>query len=167
MFWAASVLAEPGGNILRIVGLVVGAGAVLVALRRLSTSGHGAGQLTTKPRHASFNGAVFLAIVAAEVAAIRGGELLLNSALDIHVLDAAWVAFVVGLHFLAMGRLLHMSFAYPVGSIIAMASLGATVGYAAGWPAAALTLIAALPSAATLLASSWYGVVSGPRIALA
>lgn len=120
-----------------------------------------------RERSASFNGAVFLVIVVAEVAAIRGGVLLLNSVLDIHVLDAAWVALVVGLHFLAMGRFLHWSFAYVVGSVTAAASLGATVGYAAGWSAAALTLIAALPSAATLLTSSWYGVISGPRIALA
>jgi hypothetical protein len=166
-FWAASVVAGPGGMILRTAGLVVGVGAVLMAVKRALSGGRDQGKPTrTTGRNAPPNGLVFLVIVLGEVAAIRGGELVLTRGLDIQVLDAAWVACVVGLHFLAMGRFLHLSFAYVLGSVITAASLGATFGYAVGGSGEAVTLIAALPTGAVLLASSWYGLISGARTSL-
>ncbi len=106
----------------------------------------------------------FWVVVAVEVVAIAVGiPALTLSGHGKYV--APWVAAVVGLHFLAFGRLIGR-FWYPVGAVLlAGAAAGAAVG-ATGAGVGAVEAISGLIASATLLTASGYRAIAPPVAAL-
>ncbi|MDQ6777636.1 MAG: hypothetical protein M3071_15810 [Actinomycetota bacterium] len=96
--WAASGLSGAASTAVRVAGIVVGALIIIgcAGLGRTAPAG-GSGPM------AMFSSAAYRRIVALEVVALIGGNVLLG-VIGHREYIIAWVATVVGIHFLAFGR---------------------------------------------------------------
>ena len=109
-----------------------------------------------------FSSQRYLLVVALEILAIGGGNALLG-ATGLSAYVAAWVATVVGLHFVAFGRLFWTGF-YVIGAaLIAAGAAGATVGLTGRGPDA-ISATSGLIAAASLFVAGGWTVVSAASV---
>jgi hypothetical protein len=97
----------------------------------------------------------------AEVVAIAAGGILLNATGNPQYV-CPWVALVVGVHFVAFGRIFWTGFALLGGVLIGAAVLGAVLGLVTG-DRGIVIATTALVSAAALFASGGRSLVSTPE----
>jgi hypothetical protein len=105
-----------------------------------------------------FSSPRYLLVVALEILAIGGGNALLGST-GLSEYVAAWVATVIGLHFVAFGRLFWLGFYVLGAALIAAGAAGATVGLADGGPDA-ISATSGLIAAASLFVAGGWTVIS-------
>ncbi len=101
----------------------------------------------------------FRLVVAAEVVAIVGGAVVLGR-LGLALAVLPWVVFVVGAHFVALGRVWRRASLAVVGVVVAVCG---AVGFAlavAGAPDAAIAAVAGIAPGAALLAGCWWAAVA-------
>jgi len=95
-----------------------------------------------------------LVVVVLEVVAISGGGKLL-SATGHRDYIIVWVATVVGVHFLAFGRLFWAGFYWLGTVLIAAGAAGAMVGFAGGGPDAIKATCGLIAAASMFVATGW------------
>jgi hypothetical protein len=142
--WAATGLPATAAAVARIAGVAIAVAIVAggVVLHRFST-----------PRPAPDEGSMFSSTpyrvtVALEVAALVGGNLLLNGT-GHQKYVIAWVAAVVGIHFLAFGRLFWTGFYWLGAALVTSGAIAAIVGLSGGG-ADAVTALCGLLTAGSL-----------------
>ena len=147
--WAlfgASGLPTAARGPVRMLGIVAGVVIIgrSVRLRR-----------TAPPAPTStFRSPAYRTVVALEVAAIAGGLAAL-SATGHGEYVAAWVATVVGMHFLAFGRLIARLY-YSLGTVVTVGGLaGALVGISGGGTASVQATSGLIAATALFTASGW------------
>jgi hypothetical protein len=154
--WGAGGLDGPARVALIVAGVVLGLGvavAALVLAARARPDVAGSGSMFARRS--------YRLIVAAEVVAIVVGNVLLGRAgLGAYVI--AWTAFVVGVHFLAFGRMFDRVFTVIGALMVAAAVIGAVVGATGGGDDAVL-LITGLASAVVLLGAGARSVTGALR----
>ncbi len=122
--WGASGISGAVSTAVRIVGIVVSLVIVFwSAHMRRSAREHGSGNMFSSPSYRR--------VVVPEVVALFGGAALLG-ATGHHEYVIAWFATVVGVHFLAFGRLFFAGFYWLGTALIAAGIAGAVVGLAGG-----------------------------------
>ncbi len=151
--WGASGLPAVAQGAVRGTGIVVGVLIIIRSVRLRRAAPLARESLVRSP---SYRG-----VVAAEAIAIVGGDAALAASGHLEYV-AAWVAGVVGIHFLAFGRLIS-TFYYPVGIAVTIAGIaGAAVG-ASGGGRGGIEATSGLIAAITLLAGSGYRAFSTAR----
>jgi hypothetical protein len=136
-------------TVLRVAGIAVFL-LVLVAIRRPSrpAAADGAGGMGFGPG--------YWLVVGAEVIAIVVGVRLLSGPLDVPDAGVAWVALVVGLHFVALAVVWGQpSFHWLGGSIALCGAVGLALGFAGSPTAAVHTVGGVLPGALLLGFALW------------
>lgn len=153
--WAASALPGAASATISVVGLSIGLGLFFCTARlwRLAPRDTGAGSM--------FSSRAYRVIVGVEATALVGGNALLGSVGGRDYI-IAWVASVVGAHFLAFGRLFWHGFYWLGTAMIAAAVAGAAVGLAGGGPGG-IKATAGLLAAASLLVAGGRTLVRGGR----
>lgn len=141
--WGSSGLGQPGRAILAVVGVVLGLAVVVgaVLLARRARGGAGGGALFAAPS--------FRIIVGLELLAILVGNTLL-SRFGLADYIIAWTALVVGVHFLAFGRVFDTTFTVIGGAMVVAALAGVVVG-AVGAGGDAVLVVTGVLSAVVLL----------------
>ncbi len=122
--WGASGISGAVSTAIRMVGIVVGLVILFWSARlRQSVRENGSGSMFSSPSYRR--------IVVLEVVALFGGAALLG-ATGRHEYVIAWFASVVGVHFLAFGRLYFAGFYWLGAALIAAGIAGTIVGLAGG-----------------------------------
>lgn len=119
--WGASGLSSATAIVVRIVGVLLGVLIIIrsARLRRSAPAG----------RESMFKSSRYWLVLAAEIAAIAAGAVILR-ATGHQAYISPWIAMVVGVHFLGFGRLFAAAF-YAVGAAVIIAAIaGAAVGLA-------------------------------------
>jgi hypothetical protein len=143
MLWGLGTLPNPLPVVFAAVVFVVAAGT-FVKLRSIPSGGSpGSGFRTA-----------YWVIVGLEVVAIGGGLVFLNRAIERPEATAGWIAFVVGVHFLALARLWPGRRLTVLGLLVATAGMAGLAAVALGADIDTATAIAALPTGAALLGSA-------------
>jgi hypothetical protein len=155
--WGASGLTGAAAVTVGAVGVALGLGlaAWTARLWRLAPPETGARSM--------FSSRAYRLIVALEVVALVGGNAALG-ALGGREYIVAWVAAVVGAHFLAFGRLFWAGFYWLGAALIAAAVAGTGVGLAGGG-SDAVKATAGLLAAASLFLAGGRTVVRGDAAA--
>jgi hypothetical protein len=151
--WAASGFSGAAAAGVRIAGAIVGAGIVIVALvsyRRAAasapTADRGSGSM--------FASRGYRVVVAAELVALVAGNALLGvNGQNGYV--AAWTAFVVGAHFIGLGRLFTPMFYVLGAAFIAAATVGAAYGLTSGNVQSVRGWTGLIAAASLFLAGAW------------
>lgn len=161
--WGASGLAGGPAVAVRGGGIVIGAlilaGSVLLQrrARRATRVGRRAG---TGGRSGSmFSSRGYRLVVALEVIALVAGGALLG-ATGHSEYTIAWFAGVVGVHFLAFGRLFWTGFSWLGVALLAAGAAGAIVGLAGGGSDAIRAVSGLMAAASLLAAGGWTVLVS-------
>jgi hypothetical protein len=142
--WGASGLSGAASMAVRVAGTVIGLIIILWCAylwRSAPAGGSGSGTMFSSP--------AYRLIAAAEVLALIGGNVFLD-AIGHREYTIAWVATVVGIHFLGFGRRLWVGFYRLGAALIAAGIIGAIVGLAGG-NADAIEATAGLITAASFL----------------
>lgn len=132
--------------------LAVGAFVGLVVLVRRRRGGAGVGG---PGDGGGMYGRGYRIVVAAEVVAVVAGVVVLGR-LGLGLAVLPWVAFVVGVHFVALGSVWRQPSLGVVGAVVAVAG---AVGFAlalAGAPDPAIAVAAGIVPGVALLAGSWW-----------
>jgi hypothetical protein len=143
ILWGASGLSGAASTVVRIAGIAVGVVIMLwcAYLWRSAPAGEsGSG--------AMFSSGAYRLIVALEVLALICGNLLLGVIGQSEYI-IAWVATVVGVHFLAFGRQFWVGFSWLGATLIVAGIAGTMVGLLGG-SAGAIKATAGLIAAASL-----------------
>lgn len=162
--WGASGLSGAASVAVRIAGVVIGLALVIGCARPLG----GRSRFERSPRGASpderaqsrFALPTYLLIVVVEVFVIGGGNVVLGATGHSDFI-VSWVAAVVGMHFLAFGRLFFAGFYWLGTALIAAGILGATVGVAGGGAGGIVAVSGLLTATSLFVASDW--TVKGAR----
>lgn len=153
VFGLVYVLVNTGG-LPRVVGIplqALGLAAFVVVLIAVARSpDHGA------TANGGFGRAYWL-VVAAEVAALAGGLAVLNGALHAGWAGVAWVSFVVGVHFFALGAVFREPFFHRLAAAITACGVAGLALAAAGAGAVAVAVVSGVVPGGLLLASGWWG----------
>jgi hypothetical protein len=102
-------------------------------------------------------------VIAAEVAALAAGLAALNGPLDAPHAGVAWVSFVVGVHFVALGAVFREPFFHRLGGaigacgLVGLALAAAGAGAGAGAKAVAVAVVSGIVPGGLLLAFGWWG----------
>lgn len=96
-------------------------------------------------------------IVAAEVAALAAGLAVLNGPLDVPQAGVAWVSFVVGAHFIALGAVFREPLFYGLGGAISACGVIDLALAGAGAGTEAVAVLGGVVPGVLLLASGWWG----------
>jgi len=155
--WGATGLPAAARGAVQAAGSVAGVIIIGRAVRLRRTA--------PEPATSMFRSRQFWLVVAAEAAAIAAGLIVLAVA-GVREYAAAWVAVVVGVHFLAFGRFIS-AFYYPLGALVTAGGIAGIVVGVAGGSAGAVEATAGLTAAACLLSASAARVfhVPGPAAA--
>jgi len=119
--WAASGLVGTPAGVVRVISAVVGVVLVVWAVRRVRRASPSSGSL--------FSSRAYWIVVGGEVALLTVGTTVI-SALGLSEFVAVWVAFVVGIHFIAFGYFFQRSFFWVGGAIVIGSVAGLLVGFA-------------------------------------
>lgn len=159
--WGASGFTGAAAAGVRVAGLVLALVILVLSVRLLRTRPRVSSPESpgAPPRQGSRSGFSFslwsyLVIVALEVVAIRGGGQFL-SATGHRDYIIIWVAAVVGVHFLAFGRLFWAGFYWLGTALIAAGGAGALVGFAGGSPNAIKATCGLIAAASMFVATGW------------
>lgn len=151
--WAASGITGSVSSGIRVVGIVMGLVIVFWAARlRRSVHENGSGSMFSSP--------TYRRVVVLEVVALFGGAVLLG-ATGHHEYVIAWFATVVGVHFLAFGRIFFPGF-YWLGVALIAAGISGTVIGLAGGGFGSIELTTGLMTAVSLFAAGGL-TVAGAR----
>ena len=142
--WGASGLPAAVQGAVRAAGIAAGVIIIARAVRLRRTA--------PAPAISMFRSRQYRLVVAAEVVAIVAGLAGLAVAGASEYI-AAWVAIVVGVHFLAFGRLIS-AFYYPLGALVTIGGIAGIAVGVAGGSAGAVEATAGLTAAASLLSAS-------------
>ena len=96
-------------------------------------------------------------VVAAEVAALAADLAALNGPLDAPEAGVAWVSFVVGVHFVALGVVFRESPFHWLGGALGACGLAGLALAAAGAGTQSVAVVSGIVPGAVLLASGWWG----------
>jgi hypothetical protein len=122
--WGASGISGAESTAIRVVGIVLGLIILFWSARlRRSAGENGSGSMFSSPSYRR--------IAIAEVIALVAGAAILG-ATGRHEYVIAWFAIVVGIHFLAYGRLFFSWFYWLGTALIAAGIAGTVVGLASG-----------------------------------
>ncbi|MDQ0380789.1 putative membrane protein [Amycolatopsis thermophila] len=141
-------LAAPWPLVVRIAGAVVAAVLLVLLLRRGKPEG-GAG--TT-----FFDRNRFWVIVAAEVVALFAGLYVINGVLGHGEVGVAWIAVVVGVHFVAMGWAFRLGRFRTLGWTQTALGVAGFALRASGAGAAVIGLVSGVLSGVALFAAALY-----------
>ena len=142
--WGAAGLPAAAQGAVVAAGIVAGVITIGRAVRLRRTA--------PEPAASMFRSRQYRLVVAAEAGAIAAGLAGLTVAGASEYI-AAWVAIVVGMHFLAFGRFIS-AFYYPVGAIVTVGGIAGIAVGVAGASAGAIEATAGLTAAACLLSAS-------------
>ncbi len=140
--WGTGVLPPAVG----VPVLVLSVLTLVIALRHLKTPPGVGGRVEPAPGYGK--------VVAGEVLAIVAGLVVLDGVLDAPQANAAWISFVVGVHFFALDRVFPGGRLNPLGAAVTTCGVAGLVAAAADATTAAVTAVAALPTGAVLLGSA-------------
>jgi hypothetical protein len=148
--WGASGLTGAASTAVRIAGIVIGVLVILwcAHLWRSAPAG-GSG--------AMFSSGAYRLIVALEVLVLICGNLLLG-VIGHREYVIAWVAAVVGVHFLGFGRYFWVGYYWLGAALIAAGIVGATAGLVGGSPRA-IKVTAGLIAAGSLFVAGGSTIV--------
>jgi len=167
--WGASGVPGGASGVIRIAGIAVGLTIFLSSAFLFLRTFSGAGPRRTDPGQSEsteigparpgfrFSPLAYLVVVVLEIAAFRGGTALLD-AIGRTEYQSAMVAFIVGLHFVAFGRLFWAGFYWLALALIGAGVAGAVVG-ATGGGVHAIEAVSGLIAAASLFASGAWTIV--------
>lgn len=156
--WATSGISGAASESVRGTGIVVGLVIFFWSARLWWSATRERGSASVAPprkrSRSMFSSPAFWLVVALEVVAIRGGTALLGVTGN-RDYAIAWVAIVVGMHFLAFGRLFWAG-AYRLGAaLIAAGMAGAMVGFAGGGVGGIKATSGLLAAASLYVAGGW------------
>ncbi|MBN9109625.1 MAG: hypothetical protein J0I34_12655 [Pseudonocardia sp.] len=147
-------LGSPASTVLRIAGVAVAA-VLLFVLQARVRGGTGVG--LPRDGGVGFTRGYWI-VVAIEVVALFGGLMLINGVFGHGEFGVAWVAVVVGLHFVGLGVVWHAPSLHVLGGVLTgLGILGAVLGLATG-SAAWIAGVAGVGSGAALLAGTAYAL---------
>ncbi len=150
--WGAGGL--PAGRLaVTVVGIALGAAVVAaaVAVRGRVPSARG---VPADQGGSFFSARGYRITVVLEVVAIVAGNAALGATgLGAYVI--AWTALVVGVHFVAFGRMFAGFFHVVGGALVVAAAAGAAAGLAGGGPDAVQAVTGLLSAAVLLVAGAW------------
>ena len=149
--WGASGLPLTSAVVARVAGVAI-ALAIVAAAAVLHRSGPQ--QQPPSEQGSMFSSTPYRVTVLLEVAALVGGNLLLNgTGHEEYVIT--WVAAVVGVHFVAFGRLFWSGFYWLGGALLAAALAGATIGLSGAGADAVTAWCGLLTAGSLFLAGGW------------
>ncbi|GLZ49603.1 hypothetical protein Acsp06_57880 [Actinomycetospora sp. NBRC 106375] len=148
--WAAAL------RIAAVVAAVALAVGAVVVFRRAARSATGAGQGRTRW------GRGYWLVVAGEVVALAAGLWLINGVLDRPDLAVVWVALVVGVHFVVLGRVWRFGRFVALGAVMSALAVLAAVAAVLTGSVLLVQLLAGVGSGAALL--GFAGAALSPRI---
>ncbi|GAA0953069.1 hypothetical protein [Actinocorallia libanotica] len=153
----AGAAPSPVDLVLRVIGALAFAG-ILAALLRAGgpRPDGGAGR-------PGFGRGYWL-VVAAEAVAFVGGNALLNGPLDLPDGVLAWIAVVVGVHFVALAKVWREPSIGWVGGGVALLGLIGLGMAVAGAPQEGIALTAGVGTGAVLLGGCGWAALRGPRV---
>ncbi|HLH99605.1 MAG TPA: hypothetical protein VKV06_02395 [Acidimicrobiales bacterium] len=166
--WGASGLSNAVAAPIRVAAIVIGVLIVLCGAllqgraRRAAEVGRGAAAAGTSG--SLFSSARYRRVVAVEaIALVAGGAGLGVTGHSEYTV--AWFAGVVGVHFVAFGRLFWAGFYWLGVALLAGGIAGALVGFAGGDSGAIRAVSGLTASASLFVAGSWtvVGTLTGPR----
>jgi hypothetical protein len=158
--WGASGLDRAASGAIQVFGIVVGLAIVVATIRLRSGTHRLRSAVDVAPvgqARSMFASRSYLIVVVVEVVAIGvGNRLLAATGHSDYVI--AWVAIVIGTHFLALARLFFPGFYWLGGALIAAGLIGITVG-GVGGGAASITAASGLTAAASLFGSGAWAMI--------
>lgn len=166
VFGLVFVLVNSGGlgtwtTVLRVAGVVVALLVVADLVRRLGPAAGGSDRAST-PASSPW-GRGYRLVVLAEAVALFGGVQVVVRLLDAPRYAIAWVCFVVGVHFVALGALWRVTRFQVLAAVLVALSFAAVLVGASGGSDAAVRLVAGVGAGVVLLAfaaSSGRGAVA-------
>jgi hypothetical protein len=159
-FWAASGLSGATATVVRITGAALGAVILAGALFRLRAAEAG-GSTPSSESGSMFGSRRYLGWVAVELIALIGGNVLLG-ATGHNAYVAAWTAFVVGVHFIAFGRLFTPMFYWVGVAFLVAAVVGTAAGIASGTMQAVEASTGLIAAVSLFVAGAWGLLMSEP-----
>ena len=151
--WGAGALSGRASSVVQILGLVLGALLITAAIRLLPRAAGGTSMIATR---------AYWTLVVAEFLAIGVGAAILGRS-DRSEYIAAWIAAVVGVHFLAFGRLFWPGF-FAIGAILLVGAATAVGFGIAGAGREVVIPVAALVAAADLFGSAAFAIGATRRL---
>ena len=152
--WGGGALSGSAATAVTVGGLVVGVLLIVAAVRQLRRSPPGSGTSMVGSRR-------YWTLVGAEAIAIAAGAAILGRS-DHARYIAAWVAAVVGAHFVAFGRMFWGGF-FVVGAVMLAGAAAALALGLAGAGDDVVIPVAALVVAADLFAASGLAIGTAAR----
>ena len=138
---------------IRVTGIVLFALFILIVASRRHAIFGSAAEGDGRP----FGGHFWL-IVALEVLALFGGLFLLNNVFGLPQAAVAWIAIVVGLHFVPMAMISGERFFAVLAALMTPAGVIGLVLAATGASAVTVDIVAGLFSGVVLTAAAWWGL---------
>jgi hypothetical protein len=163
--WAAAGVSGAASGAIRIAGIAVGLAIVLVGARLRRESRRETRPASSRPwrKHSrgTFSARSYLVVVGIEILAIGAGNAILTATgLSDYVI--AWTAVVVGMHFLAFGRLFFPGYYWLGAALIGSGIVGAVVGLSGGG-LAATEVASGLMAAVSLFVAGGFTVLTAAR----
>lgn len=152
--WGASGLSGNPSKAVRIVGIVIGAIIVARSAQRRRSA--------PSRSESMFAARGYRLVVVGEVVAIAVGAAIL-SATGHSGYVCAWVAAVVGVHFLAFGHLFDPFFGWLGAALIIAALAGTAIGVAAGGGTDGVEATTGLIAATSLFAAAGWRLLNDAR----
>ncbi|WP_133743108.1 hypothetical protein [Actinorugispora endophytica] len=110
-----------------------------------------------------FAGRPYLLLVGAEAVALFGGLFVLNQVLDLHTLNIAWIAFVVGAHFFVLGRIWNLPRFHVLGGVLIVLAAAGPVLSALDAPVVWIDVVSGVFSGVALFAAVVFALVQQAR----
>jgi hypothetical protein len=154
----SGALPAPWPLVIRSAGALAAAALVVATFRVARVS-----PPPLAPGGRGFASRGYWVIVAAEVVALFGGLILLARILHHPEMGVAWVAVVVGLHFLALARLWRMPMFTVLGVVMTALGLAGFVLAGSGVSSAAVELVSGVGSGIALFAAVLTGLRRAAR----
>ena len=142
----AGPFGTPGALVVRVVGIAIGV-ALLVRIIQLRR------RVTVTPDSLGF-GRGYWFVVLGEVVLLFGGVLVINRVLHHPEASVAWVAVVVGVHFVVLGRIWRESLFTLLGVVMTVLGVVGVVLAVTTSSAVAVAAVAGLGSGLALFAAS-------------
>jgi hypothetical protein len=143
---------DPWRAVLRVAAVVAALAVLLAAVatyRRVRRSRPEAGR---SPRERWGTG--YRKVVAGEVVALVAGLIVINAVLEAPPFAVAWVALVVGVHFVALARVWRVRLFGTLGAVMVVLAAAASVLGAASGSALPVQLVAGVGSGAALIVAA-------------
>lgn len=158
--WGASGVPRSAAGPIRIAGVAIGSAIVAWAVHVGRSGGPASAPDPTARRpqrtRSVFTSRGYLVVVGLEFVAILVGARVL-AATEHGDYISAWIATVVGVHFLAFGRMLFRGFYWLGSALIGAGAAGALAGFAGGGRSG-ITATCGLLAAASLFAGAGWAV---------